>query len=91
MENTEKVALAKAVIKFVVGTSVGTVVSKAIKQNLEPKNLSEELQIVVGAYVLAGMASDKALDWADAKYEETRQKLIDFETARKDRSEQKKK
>lgn len=87
MDNSDKFELAKAVTKFVVGTSVGTVVSRAIKTHVPAKNLGEELQILIGAYALAGMVSDHALDWADAKYEDTRNKLLEFGKSRKERAE----
>lgn len=66
----DKIKLAKGITKFVVGTSVGSVVAKAVKSNVAATNTLDGVQLIVGAYAIGGMVSDRAVDWAGPKFDE---------------------
>ena len=63
-----KQEIAKSVIKFVVGSSTGAVVTELVKSHSSPDNVVEELQLVVAGYALGGVVADRTVDWADAKF-----------------------
>lgn len=65
---SNKIMIAKAVTKFVVMKSVTSVATNIIKDLAPtPVNKREELQLIVGAYVIGGIVADQAVDWADEK------------------------
>ncbi|MCA1806572.1 MAG: hypothetical protein LC687_01730 [Actinobacteria bacterium] len=68
---SDKITIAKNVAKFVVSTSVAAVVKNGIKTQVVPSNQFEHVQIVVGAYVIGAMIGDKAIDWADNRFNAT--------------------
>lgn len=75
----DKIALAKGITKFVVGRSVGTVVATALRNNVSAVTRAQEVQVVVGSYVLGAMVADRAVEWTSQKFDET---LIAIETFR---------
>lgn len=82
----DKIKLAKGVAKFVVSTSVGSVIKNSIKNQVVPSNQFEQVQLVVGAYVLGAMIGDKALDWADARFESAAQAYKKIKEAQEEES-----
>ena len=69
MEST-KIKLAKSATKFIAGRSVSMIVVCALKGRIPTTNKSEELQVLIGSYVIAGMVTDFAIDWTSAKFDE---------------------
>lgn len=76
----DKIMLAKAVTKFVASKSVGMVVANVVKNHVTTANKIEEIQVIVGAYVLAGMVADRALAWTDGKFDETIEAVQKFKS-----------
>lgn len=66
----DKIKLAKGIAKFAAGRSVIMVVTNAAKAHVPTKNKLEEIQLLIGAYVLAGMVSDHAITWADKRFDD---------------------
>jgi len=66
----DKIKLAKGITKFVVGASVSSTVIKLVKIHVPTVTRSEELQLIVGAWALGGMATERANVWADYKFDE---------------------
>jgi hypothetical protein len=60
----------KSATKFVVAASVGNVVKTIVKSNVIPQNRIGQIQIAVASFALAGMASDRAADYAAVKFDE---------------------
>lgn len=69
MDNN-KILIAKAVTKFVVGRSVGRLMLNGIKANVPTYSRSEELQLMVGTFVVGGIVAEKGIDWAEQKFDE---------------------
>lgn len=67
----DKIKLAKGIAKLAVGTSVGSVVSKLVKTHVPVTTTFDQIQVVIGASAIAGIVSDRAVDWADEKFEDT--------------------
>ncbi len=83
----DKIKLAKGFTKFVVGTSVGSVVVKAVKSNVTPANTLQGVQLIVGAYAIGGMVSDRAVDWAGPKFDEALETLQKIKSSLKDQAD----
>lgn len=83
----EQIKLAKGITKFVVTSSVGLVVSKAVKSHVSPKNALQAVQIAVGSYALAGMVSDQAGDWAGTRFDDALETVQKIKTALKENAD----
>lgn len=66
----DKLKIAKGVAKFVTSRSVGMIIVKAVKDNTTTLNRTEEVQVAIGAYVLAAMVCDHVVDWTEDKFDE---------------------
>ena len=66
----DKIKLAKGITKFVVGASVSSTVIKLVKTHVPTATRSEELQLIVGAWAIGGLATERAYVWADHKFDE---------------------
>jgi len=80
--------LAKGVVKFVVGKSVGFTVAALVKTHVPTTNRLQDIELMIGAYTLASMVADKAVDRADeqldnmiATYRAVRQKIQEQKTS----------
>ena len=60
-----KLALAKNVVSFVVGSSVGHCVTAIVAQSLDPKNTREKAEVLIGSYVIGAMVAGAAKTWTD--------------------------
>lgn len=67
----DKIALARTVVLFAAGRSVGNVVTKSIKYSVPTNNTLEKVELAVGSFVLAGMVADKALVWTGKRFDDT--------------------
>jgi len=61
---TDKLALARLIIKHGVGFSVGGVVAQIVKNNTNPQTTVQAVQTVIGGFVLGTMVGDYAAMYA---------------------------
>lgn len=65
-----KLELTKTVTNFVVGASTTHVVTSIIKNQLSPRNKTEEVELVVGSMVIGSMVADASKKYTGAKIDE---------------------
>lgn len=65
-----KIELTKTVANFVVGASTTHVVTSIIKNQLSPRNKTEEVELVVGSMVIGSMVADASKKYTGAKIDE---------------------
>lgn len=63
-------SVVKTVVKWTVGASVGTTVTKVIANNVDPEDRAEKAQAYVGGAVVGYMAAEAAEDWTDSKIDD---------------------
>lgn len=80
----DKLAIAKGITKFVVTQSVGFVVGSAVKTNVPTTNKTQQVEIVIGAYVLGAMIGDKASDYVDQKFDKAVTAVKEFANKNKE-------
>lgn len=66
--------VAKKATQFVARHSVSFVAATLAKTYCPTENKKQKLQLTVGAYVIGGMAADKAVDWVGHEFDEA----VDF-------------
>lgn len=84
METEEKLKLAKGASKAIAASCAGLVIKNAVKAYVPGKNRLEQVQILIGGYVLAGMVGDQAITWADQAFDKA---LNKFQELKKDLKE----
>jgi hypothetical protein len=62
-----KTDLTKKIVKFVVSSSIGFTVTAALKNNTPVTKTHHKVQVLVAAYVIGRMVSEKAEVWTEAK------------------------
>jgi hypothetical protein len=67
---TDSMKLTKTIVKFIAGRSVGSVITKVIRNNVAPASRVEEIQLVIGAHILGELVADRAIDWAENEIDE---------------------
>lgn len=82
----DKIKIAKGIVKFVAARSVGATIIKVLKNNVPTANRIEEIQLIVGSYVIGGMVTDRAVDWTGYKFDEALEALETFRSLHKERS-----
>lgn len=65
-----RIDIAKKVTSFVVGTATAAVVKQIILNNTTPEKVTDKAAVMVGCYVLGGIAADASKKWTDAKIDE---------------------
>ena len=65
-----KTEIAKAVSTFVVGQTTASVVREIIKNNTDPKKVTDTVAVLVASYVIGAIAADSAKKWTDSKIDE---------------------
>lgn len=75
MSTAQKLNIVKNVGQFVAGVSVSYVVATLTKTHTPTENRRQELMVVVGAVVLAGMASTKAEQYVEQKVDRIIEKI----------------
>lgn len=69
-EETTKADFARSLVKFAAGQSVTFVVAGVIKNYVPTNNRLQQVELIIGSYVLANMMRDQAIDWADVKLDD---------------------
>ena len=65
-----KIAIAKSIARFVVGTSAAHCASSIITNSLKPESVVQKVEVVVGAVAIGGMVQDAAKTWTDKQIDE---------------------
>lgn len=65
-----KIELTKTAIRFVVGSSVSYIVANVIKNNVEPTNIVQQGELMVGTLALGYASSEFAGRYTDQKVDE---------------------
>lgn len=65
-----KVKIAKTVARIVVGTGTTTVSNSIIRNNVEPRNIAEQICVGVASVVIGSMASEATKSHTDARIDE---------------------
>ena len=55
----------KKVAKFIVGWSSAFTVGNALRNNVNPKNTVQEVELVVGSIAVGAVVSEAAEEWTD--------------------------
>lgn len=59
----------RSLTKFVVGASVGRVVSQVIKNNVVAVSRTERIRLVIASSVISGMMADAAAKYAEKEFD----------------------
>lgn len=65
-----KIAIAKATARIVVGLGTTTVTNSIIRNNVSPSNMIEQISTAVASVVIGSMASEATKSHTDAKIDE---------------------
>lgn len=65
-----KLEIAKAAAKFVVGSGSATIINAIIKNNVQPDNLYQQVTVTAGSIALGAMVADLASRYTGAQIEQ---------------------
>lgn len=66
-----KMAVAHGAVRFAASTSVKLIIGTAIAQVVPTETKVQKAKVIVGTYVLSGIVSDAAKNWASSELDDT--------------------
>jgi len=70
MDFSDKLSIAKMVIRWTVIGGTSKIVNGIVKNNTDPETLSEKVQIFAGSFAIGGMVANVVGDHTDEKVDE---------------------
>ena len=75
-----KLELVKAATKFVVGSSVSFCAANVIRNNVNPTNILQSAEVVVGSVAIGMMAAEHTETWTNKKIDAVHDWYVQFKT-----------